>query len=58
MMFCKKMISLKNVLAIVTRHESSNGNEFFISSIINPLGNELDEIPLFHLKFLSKITRP
>ena len=57
MMLCKKK-SLKNVLAIVTRHESSNGNQFFISSIMNPLGNDLDEIPLFHLKFLSKITHP
>jgi len=52
------MVSLKNVLATVIRHEFSNGNQFFISSIMNPLGSELDEIPLFHLKFLSKITRP
>ena len=44
----KKMISLKNVLAAVTRHESSNGNQLFIASVMNLLGNELDEIPLFH----------
>jgi len=42
------MISLKNVLAAVIRHESSNWNQFFICSIMTPLGNELDEIPLFY----------
>ena len=48
MILCEKMISLKNVLAVVTRHESSNGNQYFISSIMNLLGNELDEMPFFH----------